>query len=156
MVFSSGFLCQYSGVYYRACCHGGPGLSAVRLGLRSAAGDRGGSAIHTVSSSDNWLASASAAVDVAIHDTKILFPPVFPMLPDMSNRRFPHPDSAVARTEPGLGWLTDITARYLFKRTLYILKQKRAGATSTGQSVFPWDMTPLSFSDLQGWKVASI
>ena len=100
--------------------------------------------------------SASAAVDVAVHDTKILFPPVFPMLPDMSDRRFPHPDSAIARAEPGFGWLTDITARYLFKRSLYIWKRKRAGATSTGQTVFPWETTPLSFSDWQGWKVASI
>ena len=57
-------------------------------------------------------ASASAAVDVAVHDTKILFPPVFPMLPDMSDGRFPHPDSAIARAEPGFGWLTDITARW--------------------------------------------
>ena len=68
--------------------------------------------------------SASAAVDVAVHDTKILFPTVFSMLPDMSNGRFPHPDSELARVEPGLGWLTDITARYLFKRTLYIWKQE--------------------------------
>ena len=100
--------------------------------------------------------SASAAVDVAVHDTKILFPPVFPMLPDMSDRRFPHPDSAIARAEPGFGWLTDITARYLFKRLLYIWKRKRAGATSTGQTVSPWETTPLSFSDWQGPKVASI
>ena len=64
--------------------------------------------------------SALAAVDVAVHDTKILFPPVFPMFPDMSNGRLPHPDSALARAKPGLGWLTVITARYLFKRTLYI------------------------------------
>ena len=100
--------------------------------------------------------SASAGVDVGVHDTKILFPPVFPMLPDMSDERFPHPDSAIARAEPGFGWLTDITARYLFKRSLYIWKRKRAGATSTGQTVFPWETTPLSFSDWQGWKVASI
>ena len=45
--------------------------------------------------------SASAAVDVTVHDTKILFPPVFPMLPDMPNRRFPHPDSALARVANG-------------------------------------------------------
>ena len=64
--------------------------------------------------------SASAAVDVAVHDTKILLPPVFPMLPDMWDGRFPHSDSALARAEPGFGWLTDITARYLFKRSLYI------------------------------------
>ena len=102
-----------------------------------------------------WM-SASAAADVAVHDTKILFPPVLPMLPDMSNGRFPHPDSALARAEPGLGWLTDITARYLFKQTLYIWKPKRAGATLTGQTVFLWETTPLSFSDWQGWKVASI
>ena len=100
--------------------------------------------------------SASAAVDVAVHDTKILFPPVFPMLPDMSDERFPHPDSALARAEPWFGWLTNITARYLFKRLLYIWKRKRVGATSTGQTVFPWETTPLSFSDWQGWKVASI
>ena len=100
--------------------------------------------------------SASAAVDVAVHDAKILFPPVFPMLPDMSDGRFPHPDSALARAEPGLGWLTDITARYPFKRSLYIWKRKRAGATSTGQTVSPLQTTPLSFSDWQGWKVASI
>ena len=100
--------------------------------------------------------SASAAVDVAVHGTKILFPPVFPMLPDMSDGRFPHPDSALTRAEPGFEWLTDITARYLFKRSLYIWKQKRAGATSTSQTVFPWETTPLSFADWQGWKVASI
>ena len=100
--------------------------------------------------------SASAAVDVAVHDTKFLFPPVFPMLADMSDGRFPHPDSAIARVQPGFGWLTDITARYLFKRSLYIWKRKRADATSTGQTVFPWETTPLSFSDWQGWKVASI
>ena len=47
--------------------------------------------------------SASAAVDFAVHDTKILFPPVFPTLPDMSNGRFPHPDSALARTSLGVG-----------------------------------------------------
>ena len=41
--------------------------------------------------------SASAAFDVAVHDTKILFPPVFPMLPDMSDGRFPHPGSPLAR-----------------------------------------------------------
>ena len=80
--------------------------------------------------------SASAAIDVAVHDTKILFPPVFPMLPDMSDGRFPHPNSAIAQAEPGFGWLTDITARYLFKRSLYIWKRKRADATSTGQTVF--------------------
>ena len=40
--------------------------------------------------------SASAADDVAVHHTKILFPPVFPMLPDMLNRLFPHPDSVLA------------------------------------------------------------
>ena len=62
--------------------------------------------------------SASAALDVAVHDTKILFPPGFPILPDMSDGRFPHPDSALARAQPGFGWLTDITARYLFKRSL--------------------------------------
>ena len=100
--------------------------------------------------------SPSAAVDVAVHDTKVLFPPVFPMLPDMSDGRFPHPDSALARAEPGFGWLTDINARYLFKRSLYIWKQKRPGATSTGPAVFPWETTPLSFSNWQGWKVASI
>ena len=100
--------------------------------------------------------SASAAVDVAVHDTKILFPPVFPMLPDMSDGRLPHQDSAIARGKPGFRWLTDMTARYLFKRSLYIWKRKRAGATSTGQTVFPWETTPLSFSDWQGWKVASI
>ena len=94
--------------------------------------------------------SASAAVDVAVHDTKILFPPVFPMLPDMSDGHFPYPDSAIARAEPGLGWLTDITPRYLFKRSLYIWKQKRAGATSTGQTVSLWETTPLSFSNWQG------
>ena len=104
----------------------------------------------------NGSLSASAAVDVAVHDTKIFFPPVFPKLPDMSNGRFPHPDSALARAEPGFGWLTNITAGYLFERTLYIWKRKRAGATSTGQTVFPWERTPLSFSDWQGWKVASI
>ena len=97
--------------------------------------------------------SASAANDVAVHDTKILFPPVFPML---SDGRFPHPDSALARPEPGGRWLTDITARYLFKRTLYIWKQKRAGATSTGQTVFLWETTQLSFSNWQDWNVASI
>ena len=102
------------------------------------------------------LTSASAAVDVAVHDTKILFPPVLPMLPDMSNGRFPHPDSALARAQPGFGWLTDITARYLFRRTLYIWKRKRAGATSTGQTVSPWETTPLPFCDWQGWNVASI
>ena len=75
--------------------------------------------------------SASAAVDLAVHNTKILFPPVFLMLPDMSDGRFPHPDSALARAEPGFWWLTDITARYLFKRSLYIWKQKQAGATLT-------------------------
>ena len=75
--------------------------------------------------------SASAAVDVAVPDTKILFPPVFPMLPDMLDGRFPQPDSALGRAEPGFGWLTDITARYLFKRSLYIWKRKQAGATST-------------------------
>ena len=100
--------------------------------------------------------SASAAVDVAVHDTKILFPPVFPMLPDMSDGRFPHPYSAIPRGEPGFGWLTDITAKYLLKRSLYIWKQKRAGATSTSQTVFPWETTPLSFSDWQGLKVARI
>ena len=47
--------------------------------------------------------SASAAVDVAVHDTKILFRPVFPMLHDMSDRRFPLQDSALARAEPGFG-----------------------------------------------------
>ena len=102
------------------------------------------------------LTSASAAVDVAVHDTKILFPPVLPMLPDMSDGHLPHPDSALARGEPGLGWLTDISVRYLFKRSLYIWKRKRDGATSTGPTVFPWETTPLSFSDRQGWKVASI
>ena len=100
--------------------------------------------------------SASAAVDVAVHDTKIPFPPVFPMLPDMSDGRFPHADSALARAEPGFGLLTDITARYLFKQSLYIWKRKLAGATSTGQTVSPWQTTPLSFSDWQGWRVASI
>ena len=100
--------------------------------------------------------SASAAVDVAVHDTKILFPPVFPMLPDMSNGRFPHPDSALARAEPGFGWLADITARYLFKRTLHVWKRKQAGATSTSQTVWLRKTTPLSFSDWQGWEVASI
>ena len=100
--------------------------------------------------------SASAAVDVAVHDTKILFPPVFPMLPDMLDGRFPHPDCALARADPGFWWLTDITAKYLFKQTLYIWKRERAGATSTGQTAFPWETTPLSFSDWQGWKVASI
>ena len=100
--------------------------------------------------------SASAVLDAAVHDTKILFAPVFPMLPDMSNGRLPHPDSALARAEPWFGWLADVTATYLFKRTLYIWKRKRAGATSTGQTVFPWETTPLSFSDWQGWKVASI
>ena len=58
--------------------------------------------------------SASAAVDVAVHETEILFPPVFPMLQDMSNGRFPHQDCALARAEPVFEWLTDITARYLF------------------------------------------
>ena len=100
--------------------------------------------------------SASAAVDVAVHDTKILFSPVFPMLPDMSDGHFPQPDSALARAEPGLRWLTDIAARYLFKRSLYIWNRKQDGATSTGQTVFPWETTPLSFSNWQGWKVASI
>ena len=100
--------------------------------------------------------SASAAVDVAVHDTKILFPPVFPMLPDMSNGRFPHPESGLARAGPGFGWLTDITARYLFKQTFYIWKHKRGGATLAGQTVFPWETTPLSWSDWQGWKVASV
>ena len=100
--------------------------------------------------------SASAAVDVAVRDGKILFPPVFPMLPDMSNGRFPHSDSALAQAEPGFGWLANITAKYPFKRTLYLWKQKRTGATSTGQTVSPWETTPLSFSDWQGWKVASI
>ena len=47
--------------------------------------------------------SSSAAVDVAVHDTKILFPPVFPMLPDMSDGRFPRPDSALTRAGPGFG-----------------------------------------------------
>ena len=100
--------------------------------------------------------SASAAVDVAVHDTKIVFPPVFPMLPDMSDGRFPHPDSALARAEPGFRWLTDITARYLFKQSHYIWKRKRADATLTSQTVCLWETTPLSFSDWQGWKVASI
>ena len=100
--------------------------------------------------------SASAAVDVAVHDTKILFPPVFRMLPDMSNGRFPNPDSALARAEPAFGWLTDVTAKYLFERTLYIWKGKRASARSTCQTVFPWETTPLSISDWQGWKAASI
>ena len=90
------------------------------------------------------LTSASAAVDVAVHDTKILFPPVFPMLPDMSNGRFPHSDCALARAQPGFGWLTDITARYLFKRTLYIWKPKQAGATPCGwTSVRPDGTQPL-------------
>ena len=40
------------------------------------------------------------------------------MLPDMSNGRFPHPDSTLARAEPGFGSLADITATYIFKRTL--------------------------------------
>ena len=102
------------------------------------------------------LTSASPAVDVAVHDTKIVFPPVFPMLPDMSNGRFPNPDSALARAEPGFGWLSDITARYLFKQTLYIWKRQGAGATSTSQTVSPWETTPLSFSNWQGWKVASV
>ena len=100
--------------------------------------------------------SASAAVDVAVHDTKIFFPPVFPMLPDMSVGRFPHLDSALARAEPGYRWLTDITARYLFKSSLYIWKPKRAAATSTGQTVFPLGTTPLLFPDWHGWKAASI
>ena len=83
--------------------------------------------------------SASAAVDVAVHDIKILLPPVFPMLPDMSNGSCPHPDSALARAERGFGWLADITARYLFKGTLYVWKQKRAGARSTVHCHFPTD-----------------
>ena len=62
--------------------------------------------------------SASAAVDVAVHDTKILFPTVFPMLPDMSDGCIPHPDSALAWAKPGFGLLTDITARYLSERLL--------------------------------------
>ena len=40
-------------------------------------------------------ATGSTSVDVAVHDTKILFPTVFPMLPDMSDGRFTHPDSAL-------------------------------------------------------------
>ena len=78
------------------------------------------------------------------------------MLPDMSNGRFPHPHSALARAEPGFGWLTDITARYLLKETLYVWNRKQSGATSTDQTVFPREAIPLSFSDWQGCKVASI
>ena len=55
--------------------------------------------------------SAPAAVDAAVHDTKFLFPPIFPMLPDMSNGRFPHADSELALAEPRFGLLADITAR---------------------------------------------
>ena len=78
------------------------------------------------------------------------------MLRDMSDGRFPHPDSTLPRAKPGFGLLTYITARYLFKRSLYIWKRRGAGATSTGQTVFAWETTPLSFSDWQGWKVANI
>ena len=100
--------------------------------------------------------SASAAVDVAVYDTKIFFPPVFLMLPDMSDGRFPLRDPALAQADPGFGWLTDITARYHFKRSLYIWGRRLAGATSTGQTTVPWETNPLSFSHWQGRKVASI
>ena len=61
---------------------------------------------------------ASAAVDIAVHDTKIPSASVRRMLPDMLNGRFPHPDPALAGAKPGFGWLTDITARHIFKRML--------------------------------------
>ena len=127
------------------------GLAAGQLQAIVAAAQSKHQAVPTTGST-----SASAAVDVAVHDTKILFPHVFPMLPDMSNGHFPQPDAALARAEPGFGWLTDITVRYPFKRTLYIWKRKRARATSTDQTLFPSETTPLSFSDWQGWKVISI
>ena len=116
------------------------GLASAQLQAVVAAAQ---SKLHAVSATGST--SASAAVDVAVHDTKILFPPVFPMLPDTSDGRFHHPDFALAWAEPGFGWLTNITARYLFKRSLYIWKRKQASAKSTGQTVLPWETTPLSF-----------
>ena len=124
------------------------GMASGQLQAIVAAGQSKLQAVPTTGST-----SASAALDVAAHNTKILFPSVFPMLPGMSNGRFPHPDAALAQAEPGFGWLADITARYLLKRTLYVWKRRQAGATSTGQTVSPMEMT---FSDWQGCKVASI